>query len=370
MPRPLRADHVGSLLRPPELLAAREHFARGTLSAEALQEREDAAILHALEHEKRVGLEIFTDGEFRRTSWFTDMADAVDGFVSQSRTLEWRGPGGGAEPSTSKVVGGKLSPRRRLTRLQAEFLKRHAPGPIKMTLPAPSNFWAVSWKAGVSDRAYASRHAMLSDIVRIIRDEITALLADGVDYIQLDAPFYGVFIDAQHRATLRHSGVDPDAALQEVVAADNAAITGLQRGDTTFGLHICRGNSRSRWLYEGDYAPVAEALLGGLDVDTFLLEYDSPSDGDFSPLRYLPRTKTAVLGLVTSKDAGLESVDQLRRRIDEAARVVPIEQLALSPQCGFASVALGNLVSESDQWRKLERVVETAELVWGSGQPS
>jgi 5-methyltetrahydropteroyltriglutamate--homocysteine methyltransferase len=365
MPRPLRADHVGSLLRPPELLAAREQFARGTLSAEALREREDAAILRALDQQKQVGLEIFTDGEFRRASWFTDMADAVDGFVPQSRTLDWRGPGGGEEPSTSRVVGGRLSARRRLTGLQTDFLKRHAPGAIKMTLPAPSNFWAVSWKAGVSDHAYASRHAMLDDIVRIIRDEISALLADGVGYIQLDAPFYGVFIDEQHRATLRHSGVDPDAALHDVVAADNAALAGLQRGNATFGLHICRGNSRSRWLYEGDYAPVAEALLGGLDVDTFLLEYDSPRDGDFSPLRYLPPNKTAVLGLVTSKEAGLESVDQLRRRIDEAARVVPLERLAVSPQCGFASVALGNLVSESDQWRKLERVVETAHLVWG-----
>jgi 5-methyltetrahydropteroyltriglutamate--homocysteine methyltransferase len=365
MPRLLRADHVGSLLRPPELLAAREQFARGTLSAEALRDREDAAILRALEHQKQVGLEIFTDGEFRRASWFTDMADSVDGFVPQSRTLEWRGPFGGAEPSTSRVVGGRLRPRRRLTGLQTEFLKQHAQGAVKMTLPAPSNFWVVSWKAGVSDRAYESRQAMLDDIVRIIRDEITALLADGVDYIQLDAPFYGVFIDEQHRATLRHSGVDPDKALLEVVAADNASVAGLERGNVTFGLHICRGNSRSRWLYEGDYAPVAEALLGSLDVDNFLLEYDSPRDGDFSPLRYLPSDKTAVLGLVTSKEPGLESVDQLRRRIDEAARVVPIERLAVSPQCGFASVALGNLVSEADQWRKLERVVETARLVWG-----
>ena len=174
-----------------------------------------------------------------------------------------------------------------------------------------------------------------------------------------------MFIDEQHRATLRHTGIDPDQALRELVAADNAAIAGLQRDDVTFGLHICRGNSRSRWLYEGGYNPIAEALLGGLDVDTFLLEYDSPRDGDFTPLRCLPPEKTAVLGLVSSKEPGLESVDELRRRIDEAARIVPLERLALSPQCGFASVALGNLISERDQWRKLERVVETAHLVWG-----
>jgi len=352
------------LLRPAALLAAREQFARGTLSQDALREQEDAAITAALERQKQAGLEVFTDGEFRRGSWITDMAEAVEGFVRQSRTIEWRGPGGGAEPSTSSVVGGRLKARRRLTGEQTAFLKSHAPGRIKMTLPAPSNFWVVSWKAGVSDQAYASRSAMLQDIVGIVRQEIEALLADGVDYIQLDAPFYGVFIDEQHRATLRRTGVDPDQALREVVAADNAAIAGLQRDDVTFGLHICRANSRSRWLYEGGYNPLAEALLGGLNVDAFLLEYDSPRDGDFSPLRYLPAGKTAVLGLVSSKEPGLESVDQLRRRIDEAARIVPIEQLALSPQCGFASVALGNLISESDQWRKLERVVEAARLVW------
>ncbi len=365
MPRPYRADQVGSLLRPPELLAAREQFAHGHLSREALRAQEDAAILKALERQRDIGLEIFTDGEFRRGSWITDMAEAVDGFVPQSRSIEWRGPGGGVEPSTSSVVGARLSPRRRLTGDQTSFLKRHASGPIKMTLPAPSNFWVVSWKAGVSDHAYESRSAMLQDVVSIIRHEIQALVDDGVDYIQIDSPFYGVFIDEQHRATLRQSGVDPDQALKEVVAADNAAIQGLARENVTFGLHICRGNSKSRWLYEGGYDPIAETLFGGLDVDAFLLEYDSPRDGDFSPLRAVPKGKTAVLGLVTSKEPGVESVDALRRRIDEAARILPMEQLAISPQCGFASVASGNLVSEDDQWRKLQRVVETAHLLWG-----
>jgi methionine synthase II (cobalamin-independent) len=364
MPWPFRADQVGSLLRPASLLSARQRFAAGSLSREALAAEEDSAILPALEGQRRAGLEIFTDGEFRRHSWITDMAESVGGFVPQSRTVEWQGPGGGAEPSTSSVVGAKLEPRRRLTGKQAAFLKQHAPGPIKMTLPAPSNFWVVSWRVGVSDRAYASRSAMLQDVVKIVRHEVQALLEDGVDYIQLDAPFYGVFIDERYRDGLRQSGVDPDAALHEVVAADNAAIAGLRRDDVTFGLHICRGNSRSRWLYEGGYDNVAEALFSGLDVDTFLLEYDSPRDGDFSPLRFVPQGKTAVLGLVNTKAPEMESVDALRRRIDQAAAVLPLEQLALSPQCGFASVAEGNLLSEEDQWRKLERVVETARQVW------
>jgi 5-methyltetrahydropteroyltriglutamate--homocysteine methyltransferase len=295
------------------------------------------------------------------------MADAVEGFVPQSRTVEWRGRDGSNQPeaSTSNVVGARLKPRRRLTGDETAFLKQHAPGPVKMTLPAPSNFWVVSWKEGVSNPAYASRSAMLEDVVRIVRAEVEALVSEGVDYIQLDAPFYGVFIDEQHRATLRHTGVDPDRALAEVVAADNAAVDGLAREGLTLALHICRGNSRSRWLYEGPYDAIAEALFGQLGVDTFLLEYDSSRDGGFEPLRFLPKGKTAVLGLVTSKAAGLESVDDLHRRIDAAARVVPLDQLALSPQCGFASVAAGNTLSETEQWRKLELVVETAHKVWG-----
>ena len=172
----------------------------------------------------------------------------------------------------------------------------------------------LAFLVGVSDRAYASRSAMLQDVVNIVRHDVQALLDDGVDYIQLDAPFYGVFIDSRYRDGLRQSGVDPDAALHEVVAADNAAIAGLARDDVTFGLHICRGNSRSRWLYEGGYDTVAEVLFSGLDVDTFLLEYDSPRDGDFTPLRFVPRGKTAVLGLVNTKAPDLESVDALRRR--------------------------------------------------------
>src|ERR1051326_6651728 len=199
MPRSFRADHVGSLLRPASLLRARQQFADGSLSREGLRAQEDSAILAALEGQRRAGLEIFTDGEFRRRSWITDMADSVGGFVPQSRTIEWHGPGGGAEPSTSSVVGARLEPRRRLTGDQMAFLKKHSPGPIKMTLPAPSNFWVVGWKVGVSDRAYESRSAMLQDAVKIIRHEIQALIDDGADYVQMDAPFYGVFIDDHYR---------------------------------------------------------------------------------------------------------------------------------------------------------------------------
>src|SRR4051794_22321901 len=252
MSGPIRADHVGSLLRPANLLRAREDVAHGTISRDALREVEDQAILGAIEGQQRAGVQVYTDGEFRRGSWITDMASSVDGFVPQSRQVEWHALTGDRQPeaSTSNVVGGRLSARGRLTGQQTAFLKAHAPGPIKMTLPAPSNFWVVSWKAGVSDQVYGSRSEMLADVVAILRDEVQALVRDGVSYIQLDAPFYGVFIDPQHRSTLQATGLDPDAALHEIVAADSAVVAGLPPEVTT-ALHICRGNSRSRWLYEG-----------------------------------------------------------------------------------------------------------------------
>jgi 5-methyltetrahydropteroyltriglutamate--homocysteine methyltransferase len=360
-----RADQVGSLLRPARLLQARERHAAGQLDLEALRAEEDAAILEALRRQRDVGLEVFTDGEFRRGSWITDMAEAVEGFVAQSRIVQWMGPGGGPEASTSQVVGGRLRRRRRLTEHESGFLLVHTPGRAKVTLPAPSNFYVVGWKEGVTDRAYADRSEMLADVVTILRQEVEALIAEGVTYIQLDAPYYTSFIDARERQRLESAGVDLDRGLAEAVAADDACLSGLGGPNLTLALHVCRGNSRSRWLGEGAYDPIAERLLGMRSPDAFLLEYDAPRAGGFEPLRFLAPGKTAVLGLVTTKEPRLESRDQLARLVEEASRYVSPERLALSPQCGFASVAAGNLLSEDDQWRKLELVVETARWIWG-----
>jgi 5-methyltetrahydropteroyltriglutamate--homocysteine methyltransferase len=365
MTKVLRADHVGSLLRPATLLEARAAHALGNLSEAALRAAEDAAILRILERQSQAGLEVFTDGELRRGSWLTDMAEATDGFVPQSRVISWHGPGGGPEPSTSQVVGAPLRRRRPLTSLETGFLLEHSPGACKVTLPAASNFWLVSWKPGLTDQAYASRSEMAADIVAILRTEVESLIAAGVTYVQLDAPFYSLFVDMEERQRLIEAGLDPDQTLREVVAADDACVRGLAREGLTLALHVCRGNSRSRWLAEGAYDAIAEPLLSTLSVDTFLLEYDSPRDGTFEPLRFLPAGKRAVLGLVTTKEPRIETVDELVRRIDEAARFASLDQLALSPQCGFASVAAGNLISEEDQWLKLELVVETARRVWG-----
>jgi 5-methyltetrahydropteroyltriglutamate--homocysteine methyltransferase len=241
----------------------------------------------------------------------------------------------------------------------------HAHVPFKVTLPAPSNFMLASYKAGITDKFYPAHADLLKDLVEIVRDEIQWLVAEGVTYIQFDAPYYSHYLDPRQKERMRQSGLDPDTELENAIAGDNAAMGGVPRSGVTFALHVCRGNSRSRWYTEGGYDAIAEKLFGLLHVDRFLLEYDTERSGGFEPLRLVPRGKSVVLGLITTKEPRLESQDEVRRRIDEASRFVPLENLALSPQCGFASVAAGNLLSEGEQWKKLELVVETARKVWG-----
>jgi 5-methyltetrahydropteroyltriglutamate--homocysteine methyltransferase len=217
----------------------------------------------------------------------------------------------------------------------------------------------------VTDGVYRDRAALLADLVSIVRDEVAWLVDRGVGYIQFDAPYYSHYLDASQREKMQAQGIDPDEELRQAVEGDNAAFEGLRREGVTFALHVCRGNNQSRWYTEGAYDAVAETLFAALDVDRFLLEYDDERSGGFEPLRVVPEDKTVVLGLVTTKHAGLESSDVLRRRIDAASRVVPLDRLAISPQCGFASVARGNRLTIEEQWRKLELIVSTARAVWG-----
>ena len=359
-----RADHVGSLLRPPELLHARAEHAHGRLPLAQLRSAEDRAILQVLEKQRQLGLDVVTDGELRRGSWLTDMAEAVEGFVAERVPLEWKGPGGGVEGSTALSAGAKLRKVRKMTGHEAPFLKSNANAPVKITLPAPSNFMLLSYKRGLTDKFYATHADLLADLVAIVRDDVEWLITEGVRYIQFDAPYYSFYFDPQQRTRMLQAGLDPDKELESAIAGDNAAMKDVPRGGVTFALHVCRGNSRSRWYTEGGYDAIAEKLFGLLQVDRFLLEYDSERSGSFEPLRLVPRAKTVVLGLITTKEPRLESQDELRRRIDEAAKFVPLEDLALSPQCGFASVAAGNLLSPDEQWRKLELVVDAARKVW------
>ena len=363
------ADHVGSLLRPGEVKEARSAFHEGRLSRGQLTEVEDRAILRALEQQKRVGVDVFSDGEFRRSSFQNDLAESVEGYVESKRPAVvriWQGPGGDPqEQGTNLVVGGKLSQSRRLTDKQTAFLKTHAPGPFKMTVPSPNQFPAISYLEGLTDRFYPTRSDLLWEIVEIIKAEIKALVDDGVPYIQVDAPRYSYYVDPQWRQHLQGLGVDPDEAFEEAVNADNACLQDVRREGITCAFHICRGNNQSKWYAQGGYEPIAERLFGTLNVDRFLLEYDTERAGTFDALRFVPDDKMVVLGLVSSKDPNLESQDDLMRRIDEAARYVPLERLALSPQCGFASTEAGNLLTEDEQWRKLELVAQTARKVWG-----
>lgn len=366
---PYRADHVGSFLRPAPLKAARVALQRGEIDRARLTEIEDHEILAALEHQKRTGIGIFTDGEFRRTGFQNDMIEAVEGYVDTPQPAVvrvWQGPGGEpAEQGTRQIVAAKLQPRRRLTGAQTAFLKQKAPGPIKMTVPSPTQFPAISFQPGVTDRFYPTRSDLLRELAGIIKTEVGALIHDGVPYIQMDAPRYSYYVDPKWREHLRNLGEDPEKAFDEAIAADNTCLEGTRGEGRIMAFHICRGNNQSKWYAQGGYDPIAEKLFGSLQVDRWLLEYDTDRAGTFEPLRFMPRDRTVVLGLVSSKDPRMETEDELRRRIDEAAKHVPMENLALSPQCGFASTAAGNLLTEDEQWRKLELVVETARKVWG-----
>lgn len=370
MPEAYRADHVGSFLRPAEVHAARAAFQAGRLPPEQLRHIEDAAILGALERQRSLGVDVFSDGEFRRSGFQNDLAAAVEGFITTTQPAVvrlWQGPGGEPqEQGTRQVVGGPLRRLHRLTEQQTRFLQAHAPGPIKMTIPSPNQFPAINFQPGVTEQFYPTRSDLLWALVPIIKREIVALAADGVPYIQIDEPRYSYYVDPKWRQYLRDLGEDPERMFEEAIAADNACVESVSRPGLTVAIHLCRGNNQSKWYAEGGYEPIAEKLFNTLAVDRFLLEYDTERAGTFAPLRYVPRDKMVVLGLVSSKEPTLESQDELRRRIDEAARYVPLENLALSPQCGFASTIAGNLLTEDEQWRKLELVVTTARKVWGA----
>ena len=368
MPTPYRADHVGSLLRPTEVLEARAAHAQGRLEGEELRSIEDKAILDALEMQRQIGLEIFTDGEFRRGSFLTSFAESVEGFAPPSASVswQWHGPDSGQVQTTVRVVEAKLGQRRRLTAHESAFMRDHSPGPIKITIPSPTLLIHMgSHQPGVTDKIYPTRGDLLQDVAKIINSEVKAVIDEGIPYVQIDAPNYGQFCDEAGRGRMREAGLDPDQAFDEYVEADRVTLDGARRAGMTLGFHICRGNNRSRWLNEGGYDAIAEKLFSSIPVDAFLLEYDTERSGSFEPLRFIPKGTTAVLGLITTKEGALESQDLILRRIDEASRYVPVEDLALSPQCGFASVSAGNLLSQDEQRRKLELVVDTAHKVWG-----
>ena len=369
MPSEFRADHVGSLLRPPDVKEARSAYQHGRIDADQLRAVEDASILRALNRQRDAGMQVFTDGEFRRTGFQNDLIESVEGFVDTDTPAVvriWQGPGEQpTEQGTRQVVGGRIRQARSLTTGQREFLQANAPGPIKITVPSPSQFPALAFQPGVTDRFYATRSDLLWEIAAIIKAEIASLVESGVDYIQVDAPRYSYYVDPKWRQHLRDLGEDPDRMFEEAVEAEAHCLEGAQGPGRTVAFHVCRGNNQSKWYAEGGYENIAERLFNSLPVDRFLLEYDTGRAGTFEPLHFVPGDKMVVLGLVSSKDPTLEASDYLRQRIEEASAYVPLEDLALSPQCGFASTAPGNLLTEEQQWRKLELVADVARRTWG-----
>jgi 5-methyltetrahydropteroyltriglutamate--homocysteine methyltransferase len=365
----VRADQVGSLLRPPELLQAWGQLFAGQLAPERLEEVEDRAIEAALEQQRRTGIGIHTDGEFRRIVYLTSLAQAVDGFVmGQGDHLPWKATGRDVpremQEFTLPVVTERLRLKFRVSGKESEFMRAHAPGPVKITMPSPLHFVHGSWKPGLSDAAYPSPYDLMSDIARILSDEAAQLASEGVAYIQVDAPTYTQFVDPEWDDWFIQRGLDKKRLLDEAIAADNSILDAARAGGAVTAVHLCRGNGMGAWLCTGGYDPIAQRVFG-LHADRLLLEYDTDRAGTFEPLRNVPAETLVVLGLVSTKVPELESRDDLRRRIDAASAYVPMERLALSPQCGFASDFRGNPITEDDQWRKLELVASVAQEVWG-----
>jgi 5-methyltetrahydropteroyltriglutamate--homocysteine methyltransferase len=360
MPNEFRADHVGSLLRPPALLDARKRHEAGELSADGLTAIEDDAIAAAVRLQEESGIGVVTDGEFRRQDFRTGFVDAVDGLAMQTWDMPWHsGAGTTTVPSHTWVATARLVQKGRIAARESAHVRKLTGAPVKVTLIAPGFLVDRFWKDGVTDQFYSSREEFAAEVAAITRAEIQALIAEGVSYVQLDNPGYGRFLGSHAQRTAGDLG--------RVLETDAAAVAGVARPDgVTIGFHVCRGNQSSMWMGEGDYEPVAERLFSELKVDRFLLEYDDERSGGFAPLRFVPAGKTVVLGLVSSKTGTLEDPGDLRRRIDEAAAATSAA-LALSPQCGFASIAEGgNLLTEEEELAKLRLVADVARSVWGS----
>jgi len=362
---PFRADQVGSLLRPKEVLDAREQFATGAITAAEKRKIEDDAIARAVGKVEEVGMRSVTDGEFRRT-WFhldfleqlagVEVSGAIAASSNAAETVHFT-------PPRLAVTG----PLRHVRDIQVDdfnYLAGVTTQTPKVAIPSPTMVHFRGGRAAIDIESYPDLDVFFADLAQCYRDEIAALHKAGCRYLQLDDTNLAYLCDPKMRAGAVERGDDPNELPRTYAALINEALKG-RPADMTVGIHLCRGNFRSTWFAEGGYEPVAEVLFGDLDVDAYFLEYDDERSGDFAPLRFVPPNKTVVLGLISSKVAEMETIDSLAQRVDEAAQYVPKEQLCLSPQCGFSSTVHGNNIAVDDQRRKLELVVETAHEVWG-----
>lgn len=372
----MRVDQVGSLLRPSWLKTVFARFHQGRVSEQDLRAVQDEAICDAITKQEAHGLPIVTDGEFRRLNFMESFGQVAGMEAWQSQWNELLRELEGERRREDASIRRGLNPvlrvrqpvgrRLRLARSRAleeyEYAQGIASSPVKVTLINPDRI-LEGFDREASRAVYPSVEEFLADVVSVEREIVEGLAEAGCRYIQIDGPSYTGYVDERSLAAMRAVDDDPGAALDRAIAADNAVIAGFP--GVVFGLHLCRGNRQSQWHREGFYDAIAERIFQGLDHQRLLLEYDTERAGGFEPLRFLPPGKIAVLGLITTKSGRIETPDELKRRIDEAARYAPFEQLALSPQCGFSSDLAGNLLSEEDQWRKLDVMLETAAQVWG-----
>jgi 5-methyltetrahydropteroyltriglutamate--homocysteine methyltransferase len=366
---PFRADVVGSLLRPAALLAAREKFKKGEITAEALRTLEDDAIRDAVKLQENVGLQAATDGEYRRELWHMDFLSKFGNaemyeagiklkFHSEQGDIDFTPPG-------IRVVGKLSRPEGGIFVKDFAYLKSVTNVTAKQTIPSPTNMHFRGGRKVIDVGAYPDLDEFYVDLARLYREEIDGFVKAGCTYLQIDDVNFAYMCDPKLRADVRTNiNEEPEELTHTYAKLINASIVNRPK-DITVCVHMCRGNAFSTWLAEGGYDPVAEVIFNEIKVDGFFLEYDTARAGDFTPLRFVPKDKLIVLGLVTTKHGRLEKKDELKRRIDEAAKYVPLEQLALSPQCGFASGAAGNKLSHDEQRAKLELIVQTAREVWG-----
>ena len=374
---PFRADQVGSLLRVPELRAAHEKSLQGRFDAQALRELQDRCILDIIRFQESVGLHAITDGEYRRSSFHADFIEKLDGAKASGR-LAVEGTVSGVDekrtvtgkpfaPRAFTIVG-KLRHSRPIEVENFKFVKANTKRTAKQTMPSPTMLLRGG-RSAVSSEVYPDLEEFYADIARVYREELRQLGAAGCRYVQLDDTNFAFLCDPKLAESFRRDGYDPNVLAERFAKLINSVIADRPAG-MVVGIHLCRGNSAGQWAAQGGYEPVADVLFNRVAVDAYFLEYDDERSGGFEPLRFFPKRsqKRIVLGLVSTKAPALESKDALKRRIDAAARYVPLENLCLSPQCGFASTFRGNPIPEAVQRRKLERVVEVAEEVWGSAR--
>ncbi len=361
---PFRADHIGSLLRPQPLRKAFREHAAGTLSDAAFRAAQDVAIRDVVALQADCGLDVATDGEFRRISYWEKFVRLTDGLVVKDAQFKFHDEHGHESDFTAPYAEAKVGRSAPITLDEFEFLKAETRATPKITMPAPSTMHLYRYREFADPKVYRDARTFFVDLGRVYQQEIAELAKAGCRYVQLDEVALAMLCDPAAREKVRADGIDPEALVDLYVDAINEAVKDLPAG-VVVGIHMCRGNYKGMYLSEGGYDSVAEKLFGRAKVNHFLLEFDTPRAGDFAPLRFMPKSKGVVLGMVSSKVPQLESIDALRRRVDEAAKVVDAARLAISPQCGFASTMGGNPVTEADERAKLKLCVDAGRAIWG-----